>query len=101
MDDQLELPSAHIATNEQEREDDAAGSSDEEDGGPDWTNLPWVLSRRWARTSHHGLIGRARLHCYALCYPREAKRRTSQPMEERRGCKAMYWAVRVRPCSAP
>jgi hypothetical protein len=40
MDDGLELPSSHVATSEQQREDDAVGSSDEEDGGPDWTNLP-------------------------------------------------------------
>jgi hypothetical protein len=40
MDDRLEVPHAREAPSGQQRVEDPVDSSDEDDGGPDWTNLP-------------------------------------------------------------
>lgn len=47
MDDVLEIPRADVS-NLQEREqgeepDDGNSSTDEEEGGLDWSKLPWVV----------------------------------------------------------
>ena len=44
MDDSLEIPSmtANPKSAEENREDDDAQSSGDEDDGPDWTKLPYA-----------------------------------------------------------
>ena len=47
MDDILELPDADVSRlqegGQSERADDGDSSADEEEGGLDWTKLPWVF----------------------------------------------------------
>jgi hypothetical protein len=43
MDDVLELPDTDVSKLQGEGTDDGNSSVDEEEGGLDWTKLPWVF----------------------------------------------------------